>query len=136
MEKGQVIGLNNMLIEIQNNIDNKELKPFKFMFVRNQHRAKKDVKEQQAIIKAIIEGHENYPGVNATQEELQKFNETVNDWLNDYLKTDERYKSFLKEESDFKPFQLKISELKDADFNMAVATALMENNLLVEEFDE
>lgn len=121
MKKGDVIGLNNMIINIQSNFDQKEIAPFKYAFVKNIFRFKSVLEERDAIIKEILK---EFTGDPNTEEGVKDINKLIED--------SSMFKTFLDEEVDIDLYTVNVDKLENQEFNSEVATALISKNIIVE----
>lgn len=122
--KSEIITTNGLIKSIESSIKGEELKPFKYVFLRNTLKFKNILTEQQEIIKQRNEDFEKIEG---------EHEEQTNKRFNVFLDEDETYQGFLKEETDVDYYTLSLSKLEsDVDFNLNVAEILIEIGILVE----
>ena len=111
--KNEILSLDNLIDNIQKNVEDSQLKPFKYMFVRNKLRFANIVNEKNKIGQTL-------------QETIPREEGELEEHYFSRLSNSKEYQDFLKEEVEMEYFTIKASKLEgDEDFSLIAANSLM-----------
>lgn len=114
MTKGDILDIYQAFNNIEANISQELLKPFKFLFAKNRFLFKSVFDENTEIVKTLVKGED------IKNSELNNFLEKISD-----------YQDFKKEEVDINFYTIKIELLENTDFDSSVAGYLIQNGFIV-----